>query len=268
MRTLPLVLTCALGCKPLVVAEEGFSDSLVTALRQFDAPDEELLPVVRNVFEHTLMLDLEASNVNDRAVAPAALTAEDVETLATVHGVDPAEALPMAVGGMSAFPVVDHARIQLNVDQTPTEPYSPEHYVREILAGEDCWLDRTCLRLDTHQELTKENILLTVPYSFFKDFRWLDMNLGLDDEPAWAVVARSWQEDSYSGESGKNTLVQSYTVEFWLPDGEGRTVRLLSLWSGTELSIAAGDDMIVATTKSGIDRNFRAVEEFLALQIE
>jgi hypothetical protein len=171
-------------------------------------------------------------------------------------------------------------------DQKPVEPQSPDHYERHFLEGRDCWEGRGCAVLKTHQDVTKKNALLEVPYEFFKDFRWVDMNAGLQGaEPRWAYVAKSWNPDSFTGVRGNNTLIQSYTVEFWFPrDGRGflweeeedfeqgdlvedsdgaGALRLLSLWTETDLSIAAGDDIVMGTIRYGIEQNFEAVEDFL-----
>jgi hypothetical protein len=160
-------------------------------------------------------------------------------------------------------------------DQTPVEPYSPTFYERTFLEGADCWGDASCAELSTDNDLIKENLLMTIDVDFRKDFRWID--LGLPDpsevpegepavnpgEPRWAFIGRSWQDRSLAGRNDNAWVHQSYTVEVWIPDG-GETLRMLCLWSETELDgLNFTDEQVIATTRSGIDRNFQAVDAFL-----
>ena len=147
--------------------------------------------------------------------------------------------------------------------------------------------DRACDRLRTQNTLTKENFLMTVEYAFDKDFRWVDVQ---DDGagPRWTYVARSHNPASFEGENGKSFIHQSFSIEVWIPrDGRGfiRTasdanvddgdwtsdsqasgiLRMLSLWSETEfVGLNVTEDQVIATTRSGIDRNFEAADDFLA----
>jgi hypothetical protein len=285
-----LILSLTLpACKALPDAEEAYSDALVTAFRDLHADEEAVAATLRSVERQTYQLvDVVAPDVAARAVGPAPLTEADVADLERPD-VDPGQALAVAVAGVSPFAIEAHATIPTLEDQRPVEPQSPDHYERTFLDGRECWEDRGCPVLKTHQELTKKNLLLEVPYEFFKDFRWIDLAAGTDEEePRWAYIAKSWNPDSFEGEGGKNTLVQSYTVEFWIPrDGrgfrwddpevepvEGRAedstgggvLRLLCLWTETDLSIAASDELTIGTIRWGIDQNYEAVDEFLTAQ--
>ncbi|MBT3218763.1 MAG: hypothetical protein HN348_06695, partial [Proteobacteria bacterium] len=210
-----------------------------------------------------------------------------------------ADAVPVAVAGVSAFDPYAHAEVQLLVDHTPVEHYSPDNYIRTFLEGEDCWLDCECKLMRTENDATKENALMTLDYIFLKDFRWIDLNLpdpssvepGEDPinegDPRWGFVARSWTTQSWEGRKGKAFIWQSFTLEIWIPrDGEGfirsssdkntddgdwttdsdggGTLRLLSLWVETEfVGLSVSDEVVAGTTMSGIDKNYEAVEEYL-----
>lgn len=273
------------GCKELVLAEEAHSDALVTAFRDLHADEEVVAATLRSLERQSYVnVDLMAPSEADRSVGPAPLTEADIADLEHPD-VDPGEALAVAVLGLSPFELAAHATIPVLEDQRPVEPQSPDHYERTFLEGRECWEDRDCALLLTHQSLTKQNALLKVPYEFFKDFRWVDLSAGTDEDPRWAYVAKSWNPDSFAGDNGKNTIVQSYTVEFWIPrDGrgfrwddpeveqvEGRTadstgggvLRMLCLWTQTDLSIAVTDEITIGTIRWGIQQNFDAADAFL-----
>jgi hypothetical protein len=291
-RALFLVaLTVLASCQELPVAEESFSDALVTALRELHGDEEQLAATIRQVERAAYtQMDLSSSSVADRAVGPTPLTEADVADLPR-PATDPGQAMGVAMGVISNFDLQTHKGIPLMTDQRPVEPQSPDHYEREFLEGEDCWFDQGCSVLKTRQQVTKKNALLEVPYEFFKDFRWVDLSRGLDaDGPRWAYIAKSWNPDSFSGVQGQNVLVQSYTVEFWIPrdgggfawedetevlplgepvDSEGAGVlRLLSLWTETELSLPAGEELVMGTIRFGIQQNFDATEDFLREQAD
>ena len=187
----------------------------------------------------------------------------------------------------------------MNADQTPVEPYSPDYYLRTFLLGEDCFEANDCPRMETHNDLIKDNFLMTVPYWFYKDFRWVDLNLPDPEdvpegetaentgEPRWAVVARSWTTETFAGESENAFIHQSFTVEVWIPrDGQGfvrdgteqnaeggewtsdstggGTLRTLALWSETEfVGLSVSDETVAGTTRNGIDDNLDAQQAFL-----
>jgi hypothetical protein len=52
-------------------------------------------------------------------------------------------------------------------------------------------------------------------------------------------------------------------------DSEGAGVlRLLSLWTETELSLPAGEELVMGTIRFGIQQNFDATEDFLREQAD
>lgn len=272
----PFALACRKDTPP---ADPAFSDALIYVLSTFEGEEIDLAYGLRDLEDQIWSdMDPSASNPADRALQPAFLTEADVADLERQNDDrDLAKALPVAVAGLSAFPPADHARIQMLVDQTPVEPYSPDHYVRTFVEGRDCWEDRGCDVMRTTNDLTKDNLLMTVDYVFAKDFRWIDMALPDPSDvtattaipapvgdPRFAILARSWTDRSYAGRTGDSFIHQSFTVEIWIPTDDGGTLRLLSLWSETEfVGLSVSDDTIIATTRSGIDNNYKAAEDWL-----
>jgi hypothetical protein len=208
----------------------------------------------------------------------------------------PENASPLAVAGLSDFPVADHALYPVLEDQHPIEPGSPDHYDRTFLDGtEECWPDGSCSRLRTSNNLTKQNALLQMTYDLFKDYRWVDLNLPdpasvpegepiVNDGPSrWAFVARSWNPAVTVGDAGVNAIFQSFSIEIWVPrdgggfvrdgtevnaeNGEwttdsvgGGTLRMMGLWAESSFGMNA---LVEQVTRNGIDDIFVAQEEWL-----
>ena len=295
-RTLTLAICTAStlaigGCRRAPPeAPEAFSDAIRSLFRDFEASEQvvrdHLLAVEEVVY---LGMDIEAESSADRALAPERLSESDLAGLNEIPDRNIADAVPIALGGYSPHDVALHPMKEMLVDHTAVEPYSPNHYLREFLEGESCWADGSCERLETFNDVTKENLLMTLDYTFFKNFRWID--LSEDDTPRMAVIARSWDPESYEGRNGNSWIHQSYTIEVWIPrDGRGfiregsdtnvddgtwttdsvggGTLRLLSLWSETEFQgLNVTDDQVAATARTGINRNFQAADEWISEQV-
>jgi hypothetical protein len=287
-----LVFTLAMttgGCrKAPPEASRAFSDAVRDLFREMESPEAVVANLILEVEQQIYLgMDVEASSPNDRALTPANLRAKDIVGL-DHPGRDLSAALPVAVATVSAHSIEQHKSIQLLKTQVPVEPYSPEFYQRTFLEGDDCWEQRNCDWLRTSNELTKENLLMTIDYFFPKDFRWVNLSSATGDtDPRWAYIARSWTTEVFAGRKDNAWIQQSYSIEVWVPrDGRGfsRTasdknndegtwtsdsngdglLRMVSLWSETEFDgLAVTDDQVAATTRSGIDRNFQAAEDYL-----
>lgn len=287
MRTL-LVLSAlvASGCsRTSPAADAELNEALPWLFANFEGDPDEIAEVLLAIEQKTyLTLDLDGNEL-DRSVEQANLTPEELADIPT-PGAPLDGMVAMTVAHLSPYPGDQHADIVLMPDQVPVEPYSPDKYDRVFLEGEDCWLDRACETIRTENDLIKTNLLMTVPYVFYKDFRWI--NVGDEDDPRWATIARSYMPESATGDGGKATIVQSYSIEYTLPrdgrgfllaeydgvlpedspadldsDGEG-TLRMQALWTETDFTnINPGPDMVKGTVRGGIDRNYRAADEFL-----
>jgi hypothetical protein len=282
-------------------ADPEFSDALSFLFTSFESDTANLAFAMRNLEEQVYLgMDVDAEKEQDRALQPEYLRRPDVSTLEHPEDRDISNALPIAVAGASVHDIDDHMALQLEIDHKPWEPGSPNHFERTFLDGEACWGARDCDELRTDNALTKENFLMTVEYTFYKDFRWIDLNLPApskvpEGEEAintgkerWAYVGRSWTPQSFEGDSGKAWIHQSYTIEIWIPrdgkgfvrkknsqnmdDGDwegdstgGGVLRMLSLWTETEFKgLSVSDDTVVATVRRGIEDNFIAADEYLS----
>jgi hypothetical protein len=282
-------LLCA--CEPPPAADPEFSDAAVFAFVEFESEQPADLAFALRKFEETIYtsMDLEAAPSRDRAVVPEALTTPDLADIDHPDR-DPEAALAIGVAKLSAFEPDPHTGYILLDDQVPVEPGSPDHYDRTFFQGRDCWADRGCEYLFTDNALTKQNALLTITYDLRKDYRWIDM--GLPDpssvpagetpvnpgDPRWALAARSWLDEEAYGDAGANAILQSYTIEVWIPrDGAGYVgagvdstggglLRAMVLWSEAELSVTDDEDLILNTTRGGIDDIFDGQEAWLQAQ--
>lgn len=290
----------AMGCAPTQEAERQFADALKGGFVEFDAEDEVLAPYIRDIETEVYSTYLLESGIGaDRARSPEQLTPSDVETLSPRPDTDPRDTLSVAMGYLSRHDAEKHLQMPVLDDQRPLEPQSPNFYERTFLNGKRCWTSRECSWLQTVNDLTKEypgGIIPSVTYRFYKDFRWLDMNADLEDEePRWVVIARTWNDDTYcsgateDGEcipgNNNNILWQSYTLELWLPrDGRGYrwedvsedpeplqvdstgggTLRLLSLWTQTDVPLSNGDETLEkGTIQWGIEQNYATQDLWL-----
>jgi len=252
-------------------ANPEFDDAAVLALLEFTAEDPvNLAYAVRQIEADVRTYPLDGQ-LADRAFEPIELSDDDVATFENVPERDPALCLPVAVGHLSPHAVDDHVRVQLLEDQTPIEPASPDHYERIVLEGADCWADRECEFLVTENPLTKQNAVMTLTYTLWKDLRWVDLNLPdpadvgegeaavNEGEERWGLVGRSWIAEETVADEG-TSILQSYSLEVWVPDAEG-TVRMMALWSETDSSF--GEDVIAGTTRSGIDGIFSSADDWI-----
>ncbi len=248
-----------LACTPSPAAPPDFAEALRFAFRNFDQDDAAQLAATVAVLEAGVdeQLDLDAPEAADRALTPEPLTADDVAALEWPDGASPTDMLRVAVTRTSAFDLDAHTTIALLDDHTEVEPQSPNSYVRTFVEGDTCW--RGCDRLRTVNDLVKENVLMSVTCRLRKDYR----TLVLEDGRA-AVLARSWIEEACEGEVGGARVDQSASVEFWLTRDEG-VLRMMSSWAQTTFTgVDFDDELILGTTRVGIDDIFEHQDRWLA----
>jgi hypothetical protein len=197
--------------------------------------------------------DLEGG-IMDRSWELEPISKSDVSDIPFPKDADPKNTLGVAVSYLSSWPVADHAVLQLEEDQLPAEP-SAKVYTRSFPdeGKPACFLDQSCDPLSSVNDIERQNLLLSVVMVLYKDFRWIETEQGL------AVAARSWLEESFEGQNGSSNIVQSYSVDIWLPVGK-KTWRYQTLWSESEVA-GASDAATIGTLKSSIDRAMETADE-------
>jgi hypothetical protein len=190
------------------------------------------------------------------------LTEDDVGDLPSRPDRDPGLAPGVGVAYQSVWPIEDHARVQTEADQRPFEESAPDHYNRAFPEDEDptCFLAETpsdpCRVLETFNDATRKNILMEVTFELRKDIRWVPLG---DDRRA--MLSRSWYERSWPGKKDNVMVWQSYSIDTWIEQDSGETVRFQTLWSESDVGIDISDSAVVATVKSGINALFQNLDD-------
>jgi len=249
-----LLLSFLFACRqPPAEAAPEFNEALLDLLAAHDASDEDLETAATNFLntvDGTLVFD---EGLKERAALPDNPSDEQISSF-NHTGRDPDDLMGMVVGRISPFSIGKHWPLQLMEDQRPIEPYCQNLYDREFLSGGDCWLD-DCTLMETENQQTKENILMTMTYTTRKDFRSIRDGEG--------YVAWSWTEDEVWDEGGNDAILQSFSVDIWVPEGTD-TLRVGSIWSETVLSVSASEDLQNTTTMVGLDKTQRGADDYLS----
>lgn len=121
-------------------------------------------------------------------------------------------------GGAGVVDTVDgtldlYASGSLEVDQS----FADKTYAvweRTFLTGEDGFMDGEDMTTDNHIEKSGPFGII-IPYSLFKDFRWVKIDGGT------AMIARSVVPKAGFGQDGNNGILCGYTIEVWANTDEG-----------------------------------------------
>ena len=255
----------AQGCAAAPEAPDGMSDLSRFLIREFDNEDPRVMEAgIANLEASLSVFDLEGPR-GDRGFDPDDLTEDDVSAIE--HPDVPVDGcVPVGLVGGSPHDVEWFGRYTLVTDQSPAEP-SAASYARTFLAPEDpdCFgEDDDCPLLNTSNQIRRANILYTVDFELWKDFRWFDVVA--DDEPTGrrTLISRSWFKESFEGVNGQNTIVQSFTLDVFIGAEGGGTWRYHVLWSEADLATPVEESVTQGTVRLSIDQHFTAHDEAIA----
>ncbi len=255
------------ACTPTPEAPTEFSDLTRFMLRNWDHEEPEVMEgALANLEDFLADYDL-LGETRDRSWIPDFLTDEDIEGFQWPDERNLEDAIPVAIARSSVWPVADHARLQSEADQRITEPTAQQRYDRLFLdpADPSCFWDRSCDVMITSNDARRENAAMSVDFILLKDFRWARIGTPEEGEPErWAVVARSWFDESWHGEADNTHLWHSFAVEVWMGVDDETTWRMQCLWSETDVGIdktEEGIEAIRGTTRWGINGVFEAGED-------
>ncbi|MFT5582706.1 MAG: hypothetical protein ACI9VR_000282 [Cognaticolwellia sp.] len=277
MITVSSLLAMSLACRPAPPANPAFDEAAAFALTSFDDEDPINLAFAARAIEAQVLDDIDLDGgLLDRSRTPQVMSEQTAASFPEVPERDPGLCLPVSVAHLSAWSIEDHVAVQQLADQRPIEPASADKYDRIILEGAECWASRECELLRTENPLIKDNVSMTLDYTLWKDLRWVD--LGLPD-PAdvpegeiaetngerWALVGRSWISESAQATEGGASIMQSYSIEVWLPQDGQQTLRMMALWSETQFEDDDGpdDDSVAGITRYGIQGIFDAADDWI-----
>lgn len=258
-----LTLGCVLlstACKAPAEAPTELSDLSQFLYREWPQEDPEFVQVgLENLHVALSDVDLEG-NVDFRSWLATPLTPEDLTEITWPTDRDPADAIGVAVGRKSRWGADDHAMLQVEVDQLPTEPTAVE-YVRTFPNGEDplCFPDQSCESIYTLSDVRRQNIVMAVSFELHKSFKWVEWG-----EDQRAFVARSWFEQSWFGDDGDAKLWQSYSLDVWLEVAPDEVWRYQVTWSESEVG-PSSDDLVHTTIKNSINTILEKNDEVIGV---
>jgi hypothetical protein len=249
------------ACREVPPAPEELDELTAYLFRNFETDEYGVLEGgLGNLAEYVEGVDLEAGYA-DRAYSLSPLTEDDV---VDVEHPDRDLELLLPVGLVAESPHTPeaHAWGITQADQTAAEPASPNQYTREFTDPTDPagFPDREHPLQRTVNDIHKENLVMDVRYDMPKDFRWVELREPGSGE--WAILGRAWVPEATEGSSGAVMLQQSFSLDVFLPWEGDHTVRLMNLWSETEID-GVGNDVIEATIKLGIHQMFNATDDFV-----
>ena len=257
MRSLLLfLLASGVGCAPTPEAPSGMSELTAFFFREHSSGALADLGLGAANLEALLAdVDYTAEASADRSFAIADLADSDVAVVPR-PALPIADCIEVAVTARSVHAIDLHAALFVQPDQVPAQT-ATERYDRTFTGDPACFLDRTCDRLVTSNDVRRANVLYTVDYVMPKEIAWLDL-VGSDGAPLGrrAMTARSWLDQSWVAENGQTELRQSYTIEVWLEQDDGATLRFEGNWTDIRIPGVTDEGAIRSTTRIGMDDGF------------
>lgn len=253
-----VIALALVACKVPEEAPKELGEPTMFLFANFDGTDEDLATGTESLEEFLLTLDLEGA-VGDRAFTPEILDEENLGGLPIPAGTDTAEQVPVAVAGRSDNSVAEHQELAGETNHVCIESNTTVFYERSYITDVDCFLDNSCARVDTDNEVRKESIIANIWYDQFKDYRMIELTDGRS-----AMLARTWSEEQYFGDSENNSFDQSYLLDAWIedPDDSGKTLRYTSMWSAVTVGLL--DDAAWASlVKGGLDEALTNADNFI-----
>lgn len=187
------------------------------------------------------------------------LTEDDVKTITPPSGAQVADLLGAAGGNASAFDLDAQADHIVLKDQVAFNS-KYDQYDRRFVGGTTASGFRAGDPLRTINEVMTTSFGVTIPYTLYKDYRWVESENGI-----LSIVARSWIEKKGCNEAGNNCLLQSYSIDHFHGDGS-ETLRLTATWSQVETIITLGDDLLIDGLADGLQDTFESTEAYLSEQ--
>lgn len=254
MSLLMITWMGALGCKAPVEAPSELNELSRYLYREWDNDDPEvMIQGLQNLEAFLKTVDLEAG-VNDRSYLMEPPTDADLADVPRPER-DPSKMLGVSVAFESDWSVADHARLQREDDQTPTEPTAASYARTSDPTA--CFLQQDCEVIETTNEISRENFLMKVSFTLYKNFRWVT----IDDRQT--LVSRSWTDQIWYGEDGDSAIYQSHSIDVWMPRGD-RSWRWQLVWSESDVGVQ-DENLVTGTLKVTVDNIFdkgdKAIED-------
>ncbi|MBW2254222.1 MAG: hypothetical protein JRI25_06440 [Deltaproteobacteria bacterium] len=254
---LSLAVFSILGCKvPEPAPEEVGALTHYLFLHFEDEEQDQMRVGTVELEEYIDTLDL-SGNVNDRSVSLPVLEGESLGSLSIPVGIAAEDQEGVAVFGLSRHDFDANLSLAGEPNQVCVESNTTVYYHREFLTEKECFLRQTCERVSTLNEVRKETLVSKLWYDLYKDFRFVEL-----DDGRSVIYARTWIEEVFEGDTGANSLNQSFTIEAWIPDAgaPSSTRRFYAMWSSVT---GLGGDIYASMVKSGLDEGMQNADSFL-----
>ncbi len=265
--TLAILCLLVVGCKPPPDAPTELDELNAYLFRNWEAQEEGALE--RGMFNLQALfasMDLDV-DYGDRSYRIENLSDDDLVGVTPPDDAVPGDCYGIGLVSDSAFTPEQNSQAMILDDQTPVEPFAPDLYDRIFLDPTDpsCFPTRDCLVLRTDNDIIKKNSLMEIPYRMYKDYRWVELSEdGLPGSGLWGILGRTWMDERGVGESGNNTIEQSYSIDVFLPSSHSssKAYRYLGLWNETTGAVE-DPDAVMALALWGMDGMFEETEAWL-----
>jgi hypothetical protein len=104
---------------------------------------------------------------------------------------------------------------------------------------------------------------MRVTFVLWKDFRVVDMDGDGLDVGAAGIASRSWLAQSFEGDNGSTTLVQSYSQDFFVDLPDGGSLRYQALHSEADIGGEVNPATIQSVVSSSIDDQYSEADDAL-----
>lgn len=255
----------AAGCaKPPPEAPKELGDLGLFLFKHFEDEDPaEMSAGVLNL--KGLIAEEMKKEEKDRPVTMPILEGDNLGGLSIPDGVDAEAQVPIAIPATSVHPIDKQLVNILEPNQVCIESDSTIWALRTFLTDTACFEDKSCDRLETSQEVRKENILAKVWYDQYKNYRWLTLE-DADGNESSAIIARSWIDKVFPADGDNNSWDQLFQIDVFIEDG-GKTARWFSMWSSVTLG-GVGDDLYGSLVVDGINQAMVFGDEFISNDIQ
>ncbi len=142
-------------------------------------------------------------------------------------------------------------------DQTFANPAYYQSYKRNFEAGRAGFSEGHAV-LRTRNDVTTKSFGVTIPYELVKDYRWVHDPDGGPDH----VLARSWVTKRSCGDTGKNCLELSFSVDIFQTTPSGSN-RFTATWSEASTVLAVPDDLLIAGLAQGMHAVYEHTDAFI-----
>ena len=264
MRSLvavPLLLSVGACKQPPPEAPKELTDLSFYLFSEFESDDDVVAAGLTNLQDWLGKQDLTVE-VKDRAVTLPVLDGKNLGGLKIPQGIDANDQIPIGIPAESPHKMADQVKLFLEPNQVCIESATTVWAEREFLEGKSCFKSGECDRLEIVQEVRKENILAKVWYDQYKSYRRVILDDGEE-----AFVARSWIEEQFPADGGKNSWDQLFHLDVYLPGKGGSTLRYFAMWSSVVLG-GVNDDSYANLVRDGIDESMVYSDEFISGNIE